>query len=267
MAVRSRARRIPTDPTRRDEAAPEPDRYSAELPLDEPPPGLSGDFVTDVTQLYLNDVGQHALLTPAEELALVARDARGRLRGAADDDRAQPAPRGQHRAPLHASRRRAAGPDRGRQPRPHPRAREVRSRARLPLHDVRDVVDPAVDRARDHEPVAHDPPARARREGAQCRAARAAPSRDARAARRARPVARGRRAPARQAGRRRRAPARPPGAHALARRADRPRVGADDRRRHRRRRGARARAPAARQRDRSVGRRDGSPSSTRASGS
>jgi len=31
--------------------------------------GLSGDLVTDVTQLYLNDVGQHALLTPAEELA------------------------------------------------------------------------------------------------------------------------------------------------------------------------------------------------------
>jgi RNA polymerase nonessential primary-like sigma factor len=48
--------------------APEPDRYSADLPLDEPQPGLSGDFVTDVTQLYLNDVGQHALLSPADEL-------------------------------------------------------------------------------------------------------------------------------------------------------------------------------------------------------
>ena len=48
---------------------PEPDRYSADLPLEEPAEGLSGDFVTDVTQLYLNDVGQHALLTPGEELA------------------------------------------------------------------------------------------------------------------------------------------------------------------------------------------------------
>ena len=47
----------------------EPDRYSADLPLEEPAEGLSGDFVTDVTQLYLNDVGQHALLTPGEELA------------------------------------------------------------------------------------------------------------------------------------------------------------------------------------------------------
>lgn len=52
-----------------DEAAPEPDRFSADLPLEEPAAGISGDFVTDVTQLYLNDVGQHALLTPAEELA------------------------------------------------------------------------------------------------------------------------------------------------------------------------------------------------------
>ncbi len=75
----------------------------------------------------------------------------------------------------------------------------------LPLHDLRDLVDPPVDRARDHEPVAHHPPARARREGTERRAARAAPPRDARAGRRARSVARGRRAPARQAGRGRRA--------------------------------------------------------------
>ena len=53
-----------------EDAAPEPDRYSADLPLEEPAEGLSADFVTDVTQLYLNDVGQHALLTPPEELRL-----------------------------------------------------------------------------------------------------------------------------------------------------------------------------------------------------
>ncbi|MCC6867965.1 MAG: RNA polymerase sigma factor RpoS [Burkholderiales bacterium] len=52
-----------------DEGSPEPDRFSADLPLEEPAAGISGDFVTDVTQLYLNDVGQHALLTAAQELA------------------------------------------------------------------------------------------------------------------------------------------------------------------------------------------------------
>jgi len=57
-------------------ARPEPDLYSADLPFPEPPPGLSADFVTDITQLYLNDVGQHALLSAAEELRLsrLARD-------------------------------------------------------------------------------------------------------------------------------------------------------------------------------------------------
>ncbi len=48
---------------------PPPDRWSGRLALDEPPRGLSGDFVTDLTQLYLTEVGQHALLKPAEELA------------------------------------------------------------------------------------------------------------------------------------------------------------------------------------------------------
>ncbi len=63
------------DPPTSDEptARPEPDLFSADLPLPEPPPGLSSDFVTDVTQLYLNDVGQHALLTAEEELRLARR--------------------------------------------------------------------------------------------------------------------------------------------------------------------------------------------------
>ena len=52
-----------------EDVVPEPDRFSGDLPLEEPTAGISGDFVTDVTQLYLNDVGQHALLTPAQELA------------------------------------------------------------------------------------------------------------------------------------------------------------------------------------------------------
>jgi RNA polymerase nonessential primary-like sigma factor len=57
-------------------AAIERDTLSGELALDIPAPGLSSDFVSDVTQLYLNDIGQHALLTPTEELAL-ARAMRG----------------------------------------------------------------------------------------------------------------------------------------------------------------------------------------------
>jgi RNA polymerase nonessential primary-like sigma factor len=52
------------------EPPPEPDTLTAELPLDTPAPGLSADFVVDLTQLYLNDIGQHALLSAGEELTL-----------------------------------------------------------------------------------------------------------------------------------------------------------------------------------------------------
>ena len=160
-----------------------------------------------------------------------AGDEGGRVRGAAEADRAQPAARRQHRQALHQSRTRAAGPDRGRQPRPHPRAGEVRPGARLPLHDVRDVVDPAGGRARDHEPVAHDPAAGARGEGAERRAARAAPPRDARRSRGARGVARRRRASARQADRAGAARDGLQRARRVARRAARSRNGLVDRRR------------------------------------
>ncbi len=49
---------------------PERDRWTRELPLEEPAPGLSADFVNDVTQIYLNEIGQHLLLKADEELAL-----------------------------------------------------------------------------------------------------------------------------------------------------------------------------------------------------
>ncbi len=71
----SRGKSDPDAPDEMPALESEPDRLSGDLPLDEPPGGLSGDFVADVTQLYLNDVGQHALLAPAEELAF-ARAAR-----------------------------------------------------------------------------------------------------------------------------------------------------------------------------------------------
>ena len=44
------------------------DTWTRELPLDLPPAGLAADFVNDVTQIYLNAIGQHALLPADEEL-------------------------------------------------------------------------------------------------------------------------------------------------------------------------------------------------------
>jgi RNA polymerase nonessential primary-like sigma factor len=46
------------------------DAQSLDLPLETPTPGLAADFVVDLTQLYLNDIGTRPLLTAAQELAL-----------------------------------------------------------------------------------------------------------------------------------------------------------------------------------------------------
>jgi len=51
-----------------DAEPPAPDTLTAPLPLDEPQAGLAADFVADVAQLYLNEIGQHPLYTAAEEL-------------------------------------------------------------------------------------------------------------------------------------------------------------------------------------------------------
>ena len=48
----------------------EPDRWTQELPLTEPGPGISADFVNDLTQIYMNEIGGHTLLRAEEELAL-----------------------------------------------------------------------------------------------------------------------------------------------------------------------------------------------------
>ena len=58
-------------------ARPERDRWTQELPLSEPAPGLGADIVNDVTQIYLNEIGQHVLLSAAEELMLARAMARG----------------------------------------------------------------------------------------------------------------------------------------------------------------------------------------------
>ncbi len=56
---------------------PERDRWTRELPLPEPAAGLGADIVNDVTQIYLNEIGQHVLLSAPQELALARAMARG----------------------------------------------------------------------------------------------------------------------------------------------------------------------------------------------
>jgi RNA polymerase nonessential primary-like sigma factor len=67
------------DPADADDPAaqPEPDRWTQELPLPEPAAGLGADIVNDVTQIYLNEIGQHLLLSADEELALARAMAGG----------------------------------------------------------------------------------------------------------------------------------------------------------------------------------------------
>jgi RNA polymerase nonessential primary-like sigma factor len=55
----------------------EPDRWTQELPLSQPALGLGADIVNDVTQIYLNEIGQHVLLTAQEELVLARAMAGG----------------------------------------------------------------------------------------------------------------------------------------------------------------------------------------------
>jgi RNA polymerase nonessential primary-like sigma factor len=60
--------RAPADDDDEPHVAHEPDTRSGELPFEAPPEGVGADFLNDVTQLYLNEIGQSALLTPVEEL-------------------------------------------------------------------------------------------------------------------------------------------------------------------------------------------------------
>ena len=47
----------------------EPDTRTQELPLAVPAEGVGADFLNDVTQIYLNEIGQSPLLSATEELA------------------------------------------------------------------------------------------------------------------------------------------------------------------------------------------------------
>jgi RNA polymerase nonessential primary-like sigma factor len=59
-------------PARADDDEPpiarEPDTRTRELPLDVPVEGVGADFLNDITQIYLNEIGENALLSAAEEL-------------------------------------------------------------------------------------------------------------------------------------------------------------------------------------------------------
>jgi RNA polymerase nonessential primary-like sigma factor len=56
-----------------DEAAPEYDSATAELPLESEASGLGADLLNDITQMYLHEIGQNPLLSAEEELALARR--------------------------------------------------------------------------------------------------------------------------------------------------------------------------------------------------
>jgi len=56
-----------TDEDGRLEAS-EPDTQTQDLPLDVPAVGVGADFLNDITQIYLNEIGQSPLLSPEQEL-------------------------------------------------------------------------------------------------------------------------------------------------------------------------------------------------------
>ena len=75
--------------------------------------------------------------------------------------RGEPAPRRLDRKEAHGAGASAQRPDPGGKHRPDARRRQVRLQARFQVLDVRDVVDPPVDHARDRRPGQDDPHARA----------------------------------------------------------------------------------------------------------
>jgi RNA polymerase nonessential primary-like sigma factor len=69
--------RAPADDDDDPHVAHEPDTRSGELPFEAPPEGVGADFLNDVTQIYLNEIGQSALLKPSEELAFARANRAG----------------------------------------------------------------------------------------------------------------------------------------------------------------------------------------------
>ena len=97
---------------------------------------------------------------PRGDQALARHRHHGRGAGRAGQERAgrgQPAAGGLDRQEVHEPRAAVPGPDPGGQHRPDEGGRQVRVPARLQVLDLRDVVDPPGDHARDRRPGAHDP--------------------------------------------------------------------------------------------------------------
>ena len=126
----------------------------------------------DPLKLYVRQIGDGRLLTPAEERELARRKDEGDEAAKRKPDRVEPAPRHVDHAQLHQGRRAAPRPDPGGQPRPDPRGREVRLQAGLQAFDVRDLVDPPGGHPRARRPGPHDPAARPRRRAGAPRLAR-----------------------------------------------------------------------------------------------
>src|SRR3954452_2529713 len=55
----------------------EPDTQTLDLPLDTPGGGVGADFLNDITQIYLNEIGQNPLLSAEEELACARATTQG----------------------------------------------------------------------------------------------------------------------------------------------------------------------------------------------
>jgi RNA polymerase nonessential primary-like sigma factor len=68
---------IPPEELAELDAAPAPEEAPAEEPREAPAAAAASDFVSDVTQLYLHEIGLNRLFAPEEELAYARRAASG----------------------------------------------------------------------------------------------------------------------------------------------------------------------------------------------
>ena len=126
-------------------------------------PGLAGPTADDPLKLYVRQIGDGRLLTPAQERELARLQGPGRRGGEAQAHRVEPPARHVDHAQLHARRGPAPRPHPGGESRPHPRRREVRLPDGLQALHVRDVVDQAGDLARARGAGEDDPASRPRR--------------------------------------------------------------------------------------------------------
>ena len=125
-------------------------------------PGLAGPSADDPLKLYVRQIGDGRLLTPAQERELARRkdlgdEAAKRKLIESNLRLVMSITRNYTRADVPTPR-----PHPGREPRPHPRRREVRLHDGLQALDLRDVVDQAGDLARTRRAGSHDPPSRPR---------------------------------------------------------------------------------------------------------